>query len=174
MSHKEGDTNYFIEEIVFINYWQKLSADQINSVIDDFPGKKEFIRFYLTYNGGAFTEGATLYANELYKVPEEYEEIEVNSFLHISLPDDGDVKPYTYSIEKERERRTGQSEKFDYFISNHIPFADNPGDNTFWINKNTGEIVYIDYGDTGYDSDEGIVVASSFADFCKRIKAFQW
>ena len=162
--------NKIFSEIAFENHWQQLTYERIIEFIGCFPGDKEFIDFYLAKNGGAFTEGATFYANDFYKVPDDYQDIPVDSFLHIPLSENEDDKTYTYSIEKEKNRRSGVSEEFDKFILFHIPFADNEGDNTFWIDIQTGEIKYTDFEDMGYDPKKTIVVASSFSDFCKRIK----
>ena len=171
MKHNNVGNKFFSEEIVFENHWRQLTEKQIDKYIDNFPGKNDFVEFYLSHNGGSFTEGAGLFADDHIKVPDDYKEIEVENFLHIPLSDDGDAKPYTYSIAKEKERRYGYSEKFDSFILSHIPFADNAGDNTFWLDKITGEVKYIDYENMGYDSDCAIIAASSFIDFCKRIKS---
>ena len=162
---------FFKGEMVFENHWRQLALERINEMIGVFPGRKDFIAFYLTYNGGVFTQGADFYSNDIYDLPEDYRSMEVGSFLHIPLPDDGNTESHTYSIEKEKVRRTGFSEKFDDFILSHLPFADNEGDNTFWIDIKTGEVKYTDFEFMGYNPDKTIVVASSFSDFCKRIEA---
>lgn len=159
-------------EIVFENSWKKLSVNDINETIFfDFPGKKEFIEFYLASNGGCFSNGVYIYRDNFYKVERgDYNSIEVSSFFHIPLIEDNDDFEYTISIPDAAERREDYSRKFSEFVSFHIPFAENFGDNDFWIDVQTGEIKYIDYEESD-NPDDAIIVAPSFVEFCTKLQA---
>ena len=168
----EDTTNFFSEAITFENHWKSVTRSQINEFTDDFPGKEDFVAFYLAHNGGAFVGCAYFYPNAVYEVPNDYRVIEVASFLHIpSLEEDDIVEPYTISIESEKDRRIDYSDAFEDFVSFHIPFAENDDDNSFWIDIQTGEVKYIDFESMDYNPANAIVVASSFSDFCKRIES---
>jgi len=160
------------KEIILERSWKKLSIRDIEETISsDFPGKKEFIEFYLAFNGGCFTNGAYLYSDIFYKnFNRDYLPIEINSFLHIPLLNDNSESKYTTDINKVIERRELLSEDFEEFILFHIPFADNYADNDFWIDIQTGAIKYMDY-ETSYDPKDAIIVAPLFSEFCKKLQA---
>lgn len=170
---KELNKNPFLkEEIVFKNSWKKLSIDDINEAVPlDFPKKKEFMDFYLTTNGGCLTKGAYIYRDNFYETKKnDYNVIEVSSFFHIPLIEDDEDSEYTLSIPEAAERREGYSNKFDKFVLFHIPFADNFGDNDFWIDVQTGEVKYIDYEECD-NPDDAILIAPSFIEFCEHLQA---
>jgi hypothetical protein len=56
-NHSIGNNNRFLNhDILFRNSWGAISVSQINEAVsDDFPGKKDFIAFYLANNGGVCT-----------------------------------------------------------------------------------------------------------------------
>ncbi len=159
-------------EILFEKSWKELSINDIDEATPlDFPGRKEFVNFYLANNGGCFTEGAYIYRDNFYEVGKgDYNAIEVSSFFHIPLIEDNEDSEYTVSISDASQRREDYSDEFDEFVSFHIPFAENFGDNDFWIDIQTGEIKYIDYED-GYNPDNAIIVAPSFVAFCRHLQA---
>lgn len=157
--------------VILENSWKRLSIENINEVIlFDFPGKKRFIDFYLYMNGGTLAKGAYIHRNSFYEISKgDYTSIEVSSFFYIPLIDDESHSDYTQSILEAKERREGYSEVFDEYISFHIPFADNFGDNDFWIDVQTGEVKYIDY-ESSDNPNDAIIVAPSFDDFCKNLQ----
>ncbi len=159
-------------ENVFENSWKTLSVNDIAEAIPlDFPGGKEFVDFYLKTNGGCFTNGAYIYRDNFYKFEKgDYNAIEVSSFFHIPLIDDNEDSEYTTSISDASERRGDYSEAFDELVLFHIPFAENFGDNDFWIDIQTGEIKYIDYEESD-NPDDTIIIALSFVEFCKYLQA---
>ena len=167
------NNRFFIEEIVFEKPWRQVTIEQINELVGDFPGKNDFIDFYLAHNGGVFTENALLYTDDFYEDPCDYRLLEILSFLHIPLLDDENAETYTYSITNEIVRRTGHSKKFDNFIKCHIPFANDAGDDTYWISMKTGEVKFMEYAYVGYNPDDAITVAYSFSDFCTRVRIWQ-
>jgi hypothetical protein len=172
-SDSKGDNNRFLNhDICFEDSWKAISVSQINEVVsDEFPGKKEFIAFYLANNGGVFTKGAYIYPEDFYEISnKDYLSIEIGSFFHIPLIEDKEDSYYTMSMERAKDRRADYSEDFENFTLFHIPFADNHADNDFWIDIQTGEIKYMDYEES-YDPDDAIVVAPSFLEFCKHIQA---
>lgn len=167
-----NSNHFFNNEIVFENHWKNVTLSQINEVIPhDFFGKKEFIEFYLCTNGGCFTNEAYIYRDSFYQVSKnDCNLIEIASFLHIPLFEKDENPHWTSSIIEVMERRDLLSENFEEFTLFHIPFADNYGDNDFWIDIQTGEIKYIDYEES-YDPNDAIIVAPSFPEFCKNIQA---
>lgn len=172
-NNSKEDINKFLnKDILFEDCWKAISAAQINEIVsDEFPGKKDFIEFYSSKNGGVFTEGAYIYPDHFYEISNnDYFSIEIGSFFHIPLIEEEEDSYYTMSIEKAKDRRIDYSEDFENFILFHIPFADNHADNDFWIDIQTGEIKYMDYEESD-DPDDAIVVAPSFLEFCKRIQA---
>lgn len=58
---------------------------------------------------------------------------------------------------------------FEDFILFHIPFALDVINNPFWIDIQTGEIKYIDF-QVSTNPNDVVTVASSFKDFCMRIR----
>ena len=48
---------FFAEKIMSIVKREKVCREKIDEV-DDFPGKEDFIRFYMVHNGVDFTMGA--------------------------------------------------------------------------------------------------------------------
>lgn len=50
----------FADEIPFAFSGNSIGQEEIDE-IDDFPGKKDFIRFYTIHNGGDFIDGAWFY-----------------------------------------------------------------------------------------------------------------
>lgn len=166
---QERDNNFFGDEIVFEYSWKMLSNSQIDELITEFPGKEEFKAFYLTHNGGIFTKRAFFYPHNYYNLSKDYELIEIGSFLHLSPLEDDEKSNFTISIEEEIDRRN-YSDDFEDFILFNIPFAINDADNDFWIDIQSGEIKYVDYS-VSYDPNNAIIIAPSFSDFCKNIKA---
>jgi hypothetical protein len=173
MNSKNNYPQIFAGKVVFGRHWRPVTIERINEVVGEFPKKKDFIDFYLMYNGGVFSENALLYTDDFYTDSNDYRLLEVLSFLHIPLPDDEDTESYTYSIEKEKARRTGHTAKFDDFVLCHIPFANDAGDDTYWICVKTGEVKFMEYEFMGYNPDNAITVAHSFSDFCKRIRTWE-
>jgi len=56
---KGNGYEFLNKDILLENSWKGISASKINEIVsDDFPGKKDFIEFYLAKNGGVFTNGA--------------------------------------------------------------------------------------------------------------------
>lgn len=172
-NNSKDSTNKFLNnDILFENSWKNISLSEINEIVsDEFPGKKDFIEFYIAKNGGVFTKGAYIYPDHFYEISnKDYFSIEIGSFFHVPLIEDKDDSYYTTSIEKAKDRRIDYSEDFENFVLFHIPFADNHADNDFWIDIQTGEIKYMDYEES-FDPNDAIVVAPSFMEFCKHIQA---
>ena len=168
--------NYFGEEVFFANHWDNISADQINELVpENFPGKDSFVNFYVAHSGGDFGgdfQCASFSPNDSYRLPEKYQKIEwdVLSFFHIPLPNVEESEGYTISMKKTRDKFYRDScEEFKPFFSSHIPFANDCADSTFLIYVKSGEIKYLDFDDYFENPNAAFVVASSFADFCKRI-----
>jgi tetrahydromethanopterin S-methyltransferase subunit H len=73
-------------------------------------------------------------------------------------------------IENLRDSIGEQHKNYEDFVLFHIPFALDVTDNPFWIDIQTGEIKYTDYEECIDPYKDAITVASSFKNFCKRIK----
>jgi hypothetical protein len=130
---------FFAEEIEFKFPGKKIGEDEIEE-IDDFPGKDDFIEFYITHNGGDFVNGAWFFPESCYSSSiygKSY--ITLAMFLGIRVDD--------------QERGL------------NIDVINNP----FWIDIQTGEIKYIDF-QVSTNPNDVVTVASSFKDFCMQIK----
>ncbi|MEK4425951.1 SMI1/KNR4 family protein [Solibacillus sp. FSL K6-1523] len=172
-NNSKGNIDKFLNnDILFEDSWKDISVSKINEIVsDEFPGKKDFIEFYLAKNGGVFTKGAYIYPDNFYEISnKDYLSIEISSFFHIPLIEGEDDSSSTMSIEKAIDRRIDYSDDFENFVLFHIPFADNHADNDFWIDIQTGEIKYMDYEES-YNPEDAIIVAPSFLEFCKHIQA---
>jgi len=180
---------FFGEEIPFQNHWKNITIEQINEVIPEkFLGKESFINFYTCYNGGDFTEYARFYPNELYELPESHQglEMDVLGFFPISLPNEEGPSSYSVSVLTMEKTKTygltiqnqrdlfykKSTHEFKEFFSTHIPFANDCADSTYLIDIKSGEIKYLDFDDYFENPKASFVVASSFEDFCKRIKKY--
>lgn len=160
------DSLFFAEEIIFDVSGKKISQNEIDE-IDDFPGKEEFVRFYTAHNGGVFIHGARFFPEECYTVSingDPY--ITMDCFL--SIPVDGANKEINIEMWKDAMERMYKS--YEDFILFHIPFAIDVVENTFWIDIQTGEIKYTDRKVCLNPDEDAITVASSFKNFCKRIR----
>jgi hypothetical protein len=168
--NKSGKNEFFGENIIFENHWKEITKYEINLyVVETFLGKEDFIKFYLEHNGGYFTDVVGFITN--YPLAKElgYNEMGISSFNHIPLPNEElNSNSFTFSIAKARDTLPKTNlDGFDNFLVHHIPFA-NDEENDYFIDIRTGEIKYMDYETMEFN--ESIIVASSFKDFCKRIK----
>jgi hypothetical protein len=130
---------FFAEEIEFKFPGKKIGEDEIEE-IDDFPGKDDFIEFYITHNGGDFVNGAWFFPESCYSSSiygKSY--ITLAMFLGIRVDD--------------QERGL------------NIDVINNP----FWIDIQTGVIKYIDF-QVSTNPNDVVTVASSFKGFCMQIK----
>lgn len=161
------DNLFFAEEILFNGSGKKISQNEIDEM-DDFPGKEDFAQFYLAHNGGCFRR-ARFYPEECYTDSiNGYSYVEMDLFL--TIPVDGDEEHLT--IETWKDIIDLSNPNYEDFILFHIPFAIDGAQNTFWIDIQTGEIKYTDRDECLNPDEDAITVASSFKNFCKRIKKF--
>ena len=161
------DKIFFGREIAFVLSGKKISSNEIDE-IDDFPGKEDFIRFYTAHNGGYFMDRACFFPEDCYKVSvcgNPY--ISVDCFLEIPVDDMDDDG---INIERLKDLIEFDWEGYEDFMLFHIPFALDIVQNPFWIDIQTGEIKYTDLEECPNPDEDAITVASSFKDFCKRIK----
>ncbi len=160
------DSLFFAEEITFDVSGKKVSQNEIDE-IDDFPGKEDFVRFYTTHNGGIFLHGARFFPEECYTTSiKGYPYITMDCFL--SIPVDNTNKEMNIEMWKDALER--MNENYEDFILFHIPFAIDAEENTFWIDIQSGEIKYTDDQTCINPNKDAVIVASSFKDFCKRIR----
>lgn len=74
------------------------------------------------------------------------------------------------NIEMWKDALERMNENYEDFILFHIPFAIDAEENTFWIDIQSGEIKYTDDQTCINPNKDAVIVASSFKDFCKRIR----
>lgn len=162
------DSVFFAEEIIFDSSGKEISQNEIDEM-DDFPGKEDFAHFYLAHNGGEFIQGARFYPEECYT-----DSINGNSYiqmdLFLTIPVNGEEEQI--NIEKWKDIIDLTNKNYEDFLLFHIPFAIDVVQNTFWIDIQTGEIKYTDDEVCLNPDKDAITVASSFKNFCKRIKKF--
>ena len=163
------DKVFFAEEIIFNVSGKKISQNEVDE-IDDFPGKEDFIQFYTVHNGGVFLRGAWFFPEECYNVSIKGESyIPMDCFLAIPVEDANEK----INIEKWKDIIDRAYEKYEDFMLFHIPFAIDVVENTFWIDIQTGEIKYTDFEICLNPDEDAVIVASSFKNFCKRIRKNQ-
>lgn len=158
-------TMFFKEEIEFEFPGKKIGKDEIEE-IDDFPGKDYFIEFYTAHNGGDFIKGAWFFPESCYNSSmfgNSY--ITLAMFLEIRVDDE----KRGLNIDVMQDLIGEKYKSFEDFILFHIPFALDVINNPFWIDIQTGEIKYIDF-QVSTNPNDVVTVASSFKDFCMRIR----
>lgn len=135
----------------------------------NFPGKDHFILLYSKKNGGYFDGGAYLYRDDfqqLDRTDRNLFEIEAFNFL----PTTGNQESWrllsTAYVSKCREVHYGLSTAF---LSRHIPFASDAGDNDFWLETETGIICYTETEELGSEPN-ALLVAPDFRTFCNAIR----
>ncbi|MDE6621176.1 MAG: hypothetical protein K2K74_11950, partial [Lachnospiraceae bacterium] len=122
--------------------------------------------FYTTHNGGDFIYGAWFFPEDSFNVSiSRFSYIEIMAFLPIPV---GDTK--SGNIESRKDLIALNYENYEDFMLFHIPFALDVVDNPFWIDIQTGEIKYTNHEVCLNPDKEAITVASSFKNFCKRIR----
>ena len=170
---------FFGEEIPFQNHWKNITIEQINEVIPEkFLGKESFINFYTCYNGGDFTEYARFYPNESCDLPEDWtdhkdlKEMNVLGFYEIALPNEEKKSFSIQEIAKSLYEHNESGDSFKKFITTHIPFANDLSSSIYLISVLSGEIKYLDFTEDFFNPENAVTVATSFSDFCKRIKKY--
>jgi len=164
----KNKNDFFADKITF-NYPGEVIGEEEIDEIDDFPGKEDFINFYITHNGGDFTYGAWFFPEDCYKVSRSGDPyITLGVFLPIPTEHNtGEFKEVT--MEDIKDSIVEKYSDFEDFVLFHIPFALDVTDNPFWIDIQSGEIKYTDFEES-HNPDDAITVASSFKEFCKRIE----
>ena len=185
---KRNKCRFFGDDVAYTNHWTKISTNQIEVEVPEyFPGKEDFIKFYSAYNGGDFFEYSDFEPNPEFLLPTEFQDIDewdVLGFYPISLPNEEGpsvstysvltmktTKKYSSTIQNQRDKFYQESAgEFKDFFSSHIPIANDSSDSTYFISIRTGEVKYLDFDDYFENPNLAFTVASSFSDFCKRIK----
>jgi len=163
---KENKDEFFAEKIIFTPSGEGIGKEEIDE-IDNFPGKDDFISFYVAHNGVEFPYGAWFIPEDCYKVSGDYEYITLDFFFNI--PKENDVPdPLDANMESIKDSVLMKYGDFEDFVLFHIPFAMDVASNIFWIDIQSGEIKYTDFRES-INPEDVITVAFSFKDFCKRI-----
>jgi len=171
MNEKKNRVGFFAEEIKLEYIGKEINKEQIDEVIDDFPGKDDFIDFYLTHNGGSFMYGAWFNPDDYYNIPQSYQCLTLMSFIPIPIDNDSEDEPFRgLDTEYEKDLIVEKFSNFEDFVLFHIPFALDAAGSPFWIDIQSGEIKFTDFQERfSADPDDAITVAFSFGEFCKRI-----
>lgn len=166
-----NENYFFAEDIVFEYPGEKIGEEEIDE-LDDFPGKEDFINFYMAHNGGTFIYGARFIPEDCYNFSKDNQEyIVLDYFLGMPVGESDGL-----NIEVMKDRVSEKHPAFEDFVLFHIPFAVDVTNNPFWIDIQTGEIKYIDFEESqnpfkmNQNPDDVITVAFCFKDFCKCIR----
>lgn len=165
-------------DVTFDTSGPRVVKVQINLVLPfDFPGKDDFIQFYLSQNGGNFYKPVFHYRDTFYKVSKsEINVVNIEYFYSIprflgdedmSLIDAWELKKLY--AERLAEFSLEQSQKLQKFTETHFPFAGGAS-GTFWIDIKTGHIKLLDNGCGDDDPDHAPEIAFSFRDFCAHLQ----
>ena len=179
---------FFGNNVSFTGHWKKISAKQIEAEVPEcFPGKEDFIKFYSAHNGGNFLDYSDFEPNPKFPLPKEFQDKDrwdVLGFDPISLPNEEGpsvstysfltmetIKTYSPTIQNQRDKfyQESASESKDFF-STHIPIATDSANSIYLISVSTGEVKYLDFDDYFEKPNLAFTVASSFLDFCNRIR----
>ena len=134
---------FFAEKIMSIVKREKVCREKIDEV-DDFPGKEDFIRFYMVHNGVDFTMGAWFFPETCFNISMIDTPITLGSFLRIRVEDknmQGNIRGL--DMDNMNDLIVEKYSAFEDFVLFHIPFALDVVQNPFWIDTQTGEIKYI-------------------------------
>ncbi|WP_170974380.1 SMI1/KNR4 family protein [Citrobacter sp. wls619] len=148
----------------------EISEDSINSIIaEEFPGKKEFIQFYLDHNGGYLPlSDAHYYRDRIYTISkDDYNAMHVEGFYFIPHHRDEYKFEMLLSIPRMRWHYSNYSEQAKNFAMTHIPFAFDAGGNVYWIDKESGRVQFINLERENEIIDN---IAPSFGDFIENIE----
>lgn len=167
----ENKINFFAENVIFEHPGKKIGKDEIDE-IDDFPGKKDFIKFYNAHNGGDFTYGAWFIPEDCYNIFKNGEEPYITLEFFLPIPVDNDCTDddiIGLNMEVVKDIIVEKYSAFEDFVLFHIPFAMDVTGNPFWIDIQSGEIKYTDFQKSQIP-DDAMTVAFSFKDFCNCIR----
>lgn len=156
------------DDLVFEDSWETLSISAIDALLPDkFDGREDFLQCWLAANGGYFTKGCVLYRDHFYDVSADgYTDVEIESFYFIPRYP-GDDSPVLLAMPDVWERRKRYSTAMRKFCETHLPFAGDGGDHDYWLDLTTGLIKLM----VPEESEEAILVAPSFKDFCTHLQA---
>lgn len=159
-----SETLFFSQDLKFEAETSDLSEQQINNVIfHNFIGKEDFIKFYLSYNGIYFPEGAMVNYYRMSKG--DYSTVEIESFYHIR----NESNHSNVSLAEIWEYTKKRSSEAKKFAESHIPFAGDTSGNDFWIEIPSGQIIYMSWE---YGLPDGkILIAPTFKSFCLAIRS---
>jgi len=165
----EDKEDFFGEKVIFGFPGAEIGRQEIDE-IDDFPGKDDFVKFYVAHNGGSFIYDAWFYpenCNNVSKIGDSF----ITLGLFLKIPTDRDDLDYIgVSMENIKDRILENYDDFEDFVLFHIPFATDVTGNPFWIDIQSGDIKYTDFQEST-NPDDAITVSFSFGNFCKRITA---
>ena len=159
------DPDLFIGEI-----GPSIAEAQIREIVPEtFPGKKDFVVFYTTYNGLDFPKGALFYRHRFHDVTRgDYDRLEVGSFWFIPrFP--GEKHHYLVSMIHYRENMARRWPYLRPLVDFYLPLAADASGNDFWIELETGQIKYRVLED--FETVDDLVdAAPSFFDFASNLE----
>jgi len=153
---------FFPDSLILNESSYQLTKAEIEDLIPyDFVGKKDFVEFYLKYNGVIFPNGAFYFRDKFYDVSQnDYNMLDVGAFL--SLVGDSNESTIFSLWDSIKNNASVQD-----FANKHIPFSLDSSGNFFWIEISSGKIFYLPM-----ESPEDVcLVAPTFQDFYSNIQA---
>nr|WP_180167615.1 hypothetical protein [Stenotrophomonas sp. SbOxS2]NYU00796.1 hypothetical protein [Stenotrophomonas sp. SbOxS2] len=134
-------TRFFLSDVNFGDSLPGLITDSLVALLKtNFPGRDYFISLYSKQNGGYFDCGAYIHSEdpqERNSTDRDRFEVEAFNFIPTTKNEKSWRLPSTAQASKFREVHYKLSTTF---LSHHILFASDDGDNNFWLDTETGII----------------------------------
>lgn len=137
----------------------KLTKEQVlDNIPFGFQGEKDFVDFYILYNGIVFPYGAFFYRDFFYKVSNnDYNMLDIGAFFEISDSNHSIIKMWKSLKEDLRTKKIS---------SKYFPFGNDSSGNLYCIEYKSGIVIYLQH-----ECPQNITrVAPSFLDFCNKIQ----
>jgi hypothetical protein len=146
----------------------QIPENEINAVFpESFPGKEDFVQFYLRYNGGSRTpQGCIMHCgNRAHRISRnQLDKLNLEGFRSMSLDAEERMLPFSNMLRGHATmvRVYSQIPEMKAFLEEHMEIAfDHTGNNLF-LSRRSGRIFFMDM--TTY-KEGPVEVASSFREF---------
>jgi hypothetical protein len=146
----------------------QISEDAINAIFPDpFPGKEDFVQFYLLFNGGSRTEhGCIMHCgNPDHRVSRnQIDKLNLEGFHSISPDPEERLIPFSNMLNHHTTlaRIYAEVPEMNAFLNEHIGFAFDHTGNDLCLSRKSGRIFFMDW--RAY-KEGPVEVASSFREF---------
>jgi len=165
----------FPDESFFLEAGEKFSIvgpqipeNEINAVFpESFPGKEDFVQFYLRYNGGSRTpQGCIMHCgNRAHRISRnQLDKLNLEGFRSISLDAEERKPPFSNMLGHHATgaRVFAQIPEMKTFLEEHMGIAFDHTGNDLCLSRKSGRIFFMDW--TTY-KEGPVEVASSFREF---------